>query len=209
MFKKQIEQKPEHLAVCYKNKQLSYKELDNLANYIAELLQKNGVQKNDVICLAFNDTIEFVASIIATQKVGACYVPIDIKYPTERIQYIIEQSRAKLVLKKPETLENLAIPKKQTLEVNLETINLNETYPEIETTIEPSDLAYMIYTSGSTGKPKGVKISHQSLANYISWAIKQYVGEDITNFPLFTSVAFDLTVTSIYTPLCSGNTIYI
>lgn len=209
MFKKQIEQKPEHLAVCYKNKQLSYKELDNLANYIAELLQKNGVQKNDVICLAFNDTIEFVASIIATQKVGACYVPIDIKYPTERIQYIIEQSRAKLVLKKPETLENLAIPKKQTLEVNLETTNLNETYPEIETTIEPSDLAYMIYTSGSTGKPKGVKISHQSLANYISWAIKQYVGEETTNFPLFTSVAFDLTVTSIYTPLCSGNTIYI
>ena len=67
----------------------------------------------------------------------------------------------------------------------------------------------MIYTSGSTGKPKGVKISHKSLSNYISWAIDTYVNNEETNFPLFSSIAFDLTVTSIYTPLCSGNCIYI
>ena len=79
---------------------------------------------------------------------------------------------------------------------------------ELET-MSYDDLAYIIYTSCSTGKPKGVKVSHKSLSNYITWAIKQYVHNEETNFPLFSSVAFDLTVTSIYAPLCSGNTIYI
>ena len=69
------------------------------------------------------------------------------------------------------------------------------------------NLAYIIYTSGSTGNPKGVKIAHESLSNYISWANTVYVQNEECNFPLYSSIAFDLTVTSIFTPLISGNTI--
>ena len=70
-------------------------------------------------------------------------------------------------------------------------------------------MAYIIYTSGSTGNPKGVEICHESLSNYINWCKDIYVKNDISNFPLYSSIAFDLTVTSVYTPLTTGNTLYI
>lgn len=209
MFKKELSKNPDKLAIKDGNISISYLELDNLSNYIASLLKSNSITKNDCVCLAFDDTIEFVASIIATQKIGACYIPIDIKYPNERINYIINHSKSKKILKKPGTLENLTINSNMILEIDIDQIDLKISHPVIKNTIMPDDLAYIIYTSGSTGKPKGVKITHQTLSNYISWAIKQYVGKEVTNFPLFSSVAFDLTVTSIYTPLCSGNSIYI
>ncbi|WP_457824399.1 AMP-binding protein, partial [Staphylococcus aureus] len=71
------------------------------------------------------------------------------------------------------------------------------------------DLAYMIYTSGSTGNPKGVLIEHQGPANYIWWAKEVYVTGEKTNVPLYSSISFDLTVTSIFTPLVTGNTIIV
>ena len=209
MFKKQLRQNPNKTAISDGSHIISYEQLNNISNYIAALLQKNKVEKNDSICLAFENSIEFIASIIAAQKVGACYIPIDIKYPTERIEYIIENSKSKKVLKCSNTLDNLQLKSDLVLDIDLNNICLDNAYPSIETTINPCDLAYIIYTSGSTGKPKGVKITHKSLCNYITWAMKQYVGNEVTNFPLFSSVAFDLTVTSIYTPICSGNAIYI
>ncbi len=209
MFQEHLRQNPNKLAISSKNHKISYAELDNIANYIAGILQKNQIGKNDSVCLAFENSIEFVASILATQKVGACYIPIDIQYPVERIEYIIKSSQSKKVLKHPHSLDNLQLDSSFVLEIDLDNIDLAITYPAVETTLIPSDLAYIIYTSGSTGKPKGVKITHKSLCNYITWAIRQYVGCEVTNFPLFSSVAFDLTVTSIYTPICSGNTIYI
>ncbi len=75
--------------------------------------------------------------------------------------------------------------------------------------LNSNDLVYIIYTSGSTGNPKGVQIANKSLVNYIYWCTKQYVTTTPCNFPLYSSIAFDLTVTSIYTPLISGNSIYI
>jgi amino acid adenylation domain-containing protein len=73
----------------------------------------------------------------------------------------------------------------------------------------PGDPAYVIYTSGSTGQPKGVAVTHRNAVNYICWAIRQYVQGEAVNFPLFTSLSFDLTITSIFTPLSSGNTLVV
>lgn len=96
------------------------------------------------------------------------------------------------------------------LEVNLSFIKDSSNTPcENKHTPDLNDLAYIIYTSGSTGNPKGVKISHESLSNYISWANREYVHGETTNFPLYSSISFDLTVTSVFTPLISGNAIYI
>lgn len=210
LFKKQVKNTPNKLAISYKNTALTYKSLNNLANLIALTLKKHSIQAGDIVCLAFSDSIEFVASILATQKLGVCYIPIDINYPDERIEYIVNNSKAKCVLTHPKALSSIHLDKNMVLRIDLNTYpSLNDSIENFDYDLKEEDLAYIIYTSGSTGKPKGVKICHKSLSNYIRWAIKQYVHGEETNFPLFSSVAFDLTVTSIYTPLCSGNTIYI
>lgn len=227
-FKEQVVKNPEKPAICYKDDVLSYADLNHMANLIAVCLQKSSIQRGDIICLAFEHSIEFIASVIATQKLGACYIPIDINYPTDRIEYIVNSSDSKLLLTNTDSWENIHIDKEFILKLNYsssrhelicsefstsynESIPLCDyaTYPDISTTLNPDDLAYIIYTSGSTGKPKGVKISHKSLSNYIFWAISEYVKSEETNFPFFSSIAFDLTVTSIFTPLCSGNCIYV
>lgn len=210
LFKNNVIQNPNKLAISYQDKKLTYQELNNLANLIADKLQNNNIKKGDIISLVFSNSIEFVASIIATQKLGICYIPIDINYPTERIEYIVKNSNSKLVL----------IQKGSELKINLDKsiflpIQLNDfiyqksNVKDIESKLCPDDIAYIIYTSGSTGKPKGVKITHKSLSNYVMWASKYYTNNEKTNFPLFSSVAFDLTVTSIYVPLCTGNSIFV
>ncbi len=221
LFKRQLQKTPDKLAICYKDTKLTYKELNTFANLLASKLKDYDVHAGDIVCLAFTDSIEFVASILATQKLGVCYIPIDVNYPNERIEYIANNSQAKLILTHPNTLKSVKIDKDTVLRISLDDFDyqkedivnidyaLKEDIVNIDYALKEDDLAYIIYTSGSTGNPKGVKISHKSLANYICWAIKQYVHGEETNFPLFSSVAFDLTVTSVYTPLCSGNSIYI
>ena len=210
LFRQQLQKNPNKLAINYKDISLSYKELNTLANLIASKLKEYSVHSGDIVCLAFTDSIEFVASILATQKLGVCYIPIDVNYPNERIEYIVNNSNAKLILTHMNTLKSVKIDKELILRISLDNFDYqkNDVY-NIDYDLKETDLAYIIYTSGSTGNPKGVQISHKSLSNYIRWAIKQYVHGEETNFPLFSSVAFDLTVTSIYTPLCSGNSIYI
>lgn len=207
MFKKQLQNNPKKLAVSSNEKCVTYEELNNIANNIAYFLKNHSVNHGDTICLAFENSIEFIASIIATQKLGVCYIPIDVKYPVDRVNYIIENSNSKLILTHKHFFEN--ITSKDIFNIDLNNFSKKCSEPNIDINLKENDLSYMIYTSGSTGKPKGVKISHKSLSNYISWAVDTYVNNEETNFPLFSSIAFDLTVTSIYTPLCSGNCIYI
>lgn len=207
MFEKQLQNNPKKLAVSSKEKCVTYEELNNIANNIAYFLKKHSVNHGDTICLAFENSIEFIASIIATQKLGVCYIPIDVKYPVDRVNYIIENSNSKLILTHKHFFED--ITSKNIFNIDLNNFSKKCLEPNIALNLKENDLSYMIYTSGSTGKPKGVKISHKSLSNYISWAVDTYVNNEETNFPLFSSIAFDLTVTSIYTPLCSGNCIYI
>ena len=210
LFKQQLQKTPNKLAICYKDISLTYKELNALANLIALKLREYSIHSGDIVCLAFTDSIEFVASILATQKLGVCYIPIDVNYPNDRIEYIINNSHAKLILTHTNTLKSAKIDKNNLLRISLDNFDYQkDEILNMDYELKENDLAYIIYTSGSTGNPKGVKISHKSLSNYIRWAIKQYVHGEETNFPLFSSVAFDLTVTSIYTPLCSGNSIYI
>ena len=207
MFKKQLQNNPKKLAVSSNEKCVTYEELNNIANNIAYFLKNHSVKYGDTICLAFENSVEFIASIIATQKLGVCYIPIDVKYPVDRVNYIIENSNSKLILTHKHFFEN--ITSKDIFNIDLNDFSKKCLEPNIDIKLKENDLSYMIYTSGSTGKPKGVKISHKSLSNYISWAVDTYVNNEETNFPLFSSIAFDLTVTSIYTPLCSGNCIYI
>ena len=206
MFEEQALKNPNNLALCFKDNKFTYSQLNNYANYLANYLAENGIEKGDRVCLFFPNSIELVVSILAVLKLGACYIPIDVSYPIDRVKYIAQNSDCKKILTNSKQINKLE---------DLSSICLEVTLPNITTTYENKykpelqDLAYIIYTSGSTGNPKGVKIAHESLSNYIMWANKEYVNGETTNFPLYSSISFDLTVTSVFTPLVSGNAIYI
>lgn len=209
LFREQVKMNPSSLAICDANICYTYKELDNLSNHLANILLEKGVQKGDKVCLFFENSIELIVSILATLKVGGCYIPIDIKHPIDRVKYVLKNSSSKLILSNLNNIHLLNDLNDDKMLVNLENLDINYENAIDISQITSTDLAYIIYTSGSTGKPKGVAISNKSLSNYINFCKKQYVANERTNFPLYSSIAFDLTVTSIYTPLTTGNTIYI
>ncbi|WP_036723329.1 amino acid adenylation domain-containing protein, partial [Paenibacillus forsythiae] len=121
--------------------------------------------------------------------------------------YMLEDSGAKLLLTQNRLWEEV------TSAVKLVDLDDYQAYASdssnLGTIVQPDALAYLIYTSGTTGLPKGAMITQQGLVNYIWWARKVYVAEDKLDFPLYSSISFDLTVTSVFTPLITGNTIRI
>lgn len=149
--------------------------------------------------------MEMVIAILAVMKAGCAYIPIDPEYPDERIQHILKDSQVRFVL----------VNQRIELSDSLQVIHILETQDEyiptgnLNLTIDMNDLAYVIYTSGSTGAPKGVLVEHKGLTNYIWWASQTYVTDRKTTFSLYSSIAFDLTITSIFTPLITGNTMII
>ncbi|APH68726.1 non-ribosomal peptide synthetase [Bacillus sp. LR_5] len=206
-FEKQAEQRPDYEAVIFGNERCTYRQLNERANQLARTLRKKGVQADQFVAIICPHRIELIVGILAVLKAGGAYVPIDPEYPEDRIQYMLKDSEAKIVL------TQLDLHKHLTLDADVVLLDEESSYHEDRSNLEPicgaNDLAYMIYTSGSTGNPKGVLIEHRGLANYIGWAKEVYVNDEKTNFPLYSSVSFDLTVTSIFTPLITGNTIIV
>ena len=207
LFEEQVAKTPNNIAVVYGDKKLTYKELSILSNKLCNHLINNNIKPNDRICLYFNNSIELVVSILGVLKCGCCYIPIDVNYPFERISYIFNNSNSKKILSNSKHSYKLAEFSECVLNIDLEDIAKIENSSFDNSNIKAS--AYIIYTSGSTGNPKGVEISHYNLTNYIYYSKKTYVGNEVTNFPLYSSISFDLTVTSIFTPIISGYSIYI
>lgn len=213
LFEKQARNNPHRIAAIFEEDSITYRELDKKVNQLSNHLIKNSVEKGECIAIMAVPSIETIIGILAVLKVGCAYVPIDFNYPQVRKEYIVKNSGTKILL----TDSNILEVCRDFEEVNkqLQIINIgdpsiyleNEKYLNVETS--KNDIAYIIYTSGSTGKPKGVMVKHQGLINYILWAAKNYVRGEQINFPLYTSLSFDLTVTSIFTPLITGNSIII
>lgn len=205
-FESQASAVPDKIAIQEEDRALSFSELNKMANGLAENFSKNGLERHDVVMLYADPSIDLVAGMLAAMKVGAAFLPISVDTPLERINFIVKdcvpkllagQEKFKTDIQKVQGLRGVyLIPSDQE-------IPKVESYRSVETGAE--DLAYIIYTSGTTGNPKGVMIKNESLANYISEAVNEYVQGEDTTFPLFTSPAFDLTMTSIFTPLTSGN----
>jgi amino acid adenylation domain-containing protein/non-ribosomal peptide synthase protein (TIGR01720 family) len=206
LFEEQVDRTPQKTALIHAENYLTYQELNERANRIAHFLFNRGIKKGSVVGILGNHSFELLCAMLGVLKSGAAYLPIDSNYPAGRINYMLSDSNTALILTNIEVdfqidfggeivrLSDAAIPLGKC--DNLANIS------------DANDLAYIIYTSGSTGKPKGVMISHKSLVNYVWWGKTNYIkGDEI--FAFYTSIAFDLTVTSIFIPLVSGTAIAI
>ena len=216
LFEAQVARTPDDDAIHFADQSLTYRELNDRANQVAAYLGTFGVGPDQLVALYMEHSIEVVCAILGVLKTGAAYVPVDPASPKERLGFMLRDIAATgagtvPVVVTQSHLED-GVPENAarvvTLDADFATIGR---YPVAnpERPIASDRLAYVIYTSGSTGTPKGVMIEHRSLVNYIWWAKEQYSRGERLVWPLFSSLAFDLTVTSIFTPLISGGRIVV
>lgn len=206
LFEEQVEKTPDKTAISFNDTRLTYRELNEKSNQLARVLIQRGIERESVIGLYTKHSIETVVGILGILKAGAAYLPLDPNYPVERINYILEDCGVDILLTNYPFSNDIDF-KGEVIDIKYSPIYSGDK-TNLNRPSKPQDLAYVIYTSGSTGMPKGVMVEHQGLVNYICWAVKMYVG-DKEVFPLYSSLAFDLTITSIFTPLISGNEIIV
>ncbi len=215
LFEEQVLKNPGNIALEFEEEKVTYKELKDLTDKLAVKLQGAGITPDDIVGMLCERSIEAVVCILGILKAGGAYLPIDREYPLERKNYIIANSGIKILLIE-KVLEH---QEKEVLTNNPGIKNILIDYHTLEqetaagdykrAAVSSENLAYVIYTSGTTGNPKGTLITHRNVVNYIWWGAKNYVKGERVGFPLYTSLSFDLTVTSIFIPLVTGNTIVI
>ena len=208
LFKERVKKSPENIAVVMDDQQLSYQDLDARSDRWAAYLTSKGLVAGDVIGLYMDRSIDFVTGILGVLKMGAAYLPINIKQPISRTLHMASESGSVLLLTNVENL--LSELESQCKIVGIADLD-GHSGKIAEFNYPSSDaIAYVMFTSGSTGKSKGCMISHRNLFNYISWCNNYYFNDLSTgNWGLMTSMGFDLSVTAIFTSLTRGKKLYL
>ncbi len=208
LFEEQAARSKDEPAVSYKDSFLSYSELDRRANQLAHHLLSLGVGPDRLVGIYLGRTPELIVALLATLKAGGAYLPLDLSYPPERLAYMLQDAEVSVLLTTREMRETLNVELAHIvcLDENWNSM-VQENDRPLPNEVKPNHLAYVIYTSGSTGRPKGVMVTHRGAVNYLSWATAAYRVADGTGAPVHSSIAFDLTVTSLFTPLLSGRSV--
>ena len=208
LFEQQVEKTPDAVAVVFDGEQLTYQQLNIRANQLAHHLKTLGVGPEVLVGICVERSLEMVVGLLGILKAGGAYVPLDPNYPNERLSYMLGDSQLPILLTQKHLLKQL--PEHQT-----QTICLDEDWQNYadysqknpDSKVQPDNLAYVIYTSGSTGKPKGTMILHSGMVNYLSWCKKAYNVADGEGSTVNSSIGFDATITSLFSPLLVGRKI--
>jgi non-ribosomal peptide synthetase component F len=208
LFEERAGLEPHQVALRQGSSEMTFDELRRRTAALAAVLEGRGLEPGDRVAIVGRRSPLAVVAILATLRSRGAYLPIEPSVPPVRLQELLADSGARFLLLGEGALHAAFRSGVDALSID-EAIGQgagkapNRPGPELD------DLAYLMYTSGSTGRPKGVLIEHRGLADYLGWAARQYVRGDRLTFPLFTSLAFDLTVTSLFLPLITGGTLEI
>jgi amino acid adenylation domain-containing protein len=165
-FEQQVLATPGRTAVCYEQKCLTFAELNESANKVANHLLKVGVKAEDYVAICLERSVEMIVAILGILKAGAAYVPLDRTYPTQRLNYILGETAAAAIVTQYSLADLFTDALRKVICIDDDLI-AKESAKNPEVIIHPENLAYAIYTSGSTGSPKGVMIQHQSVLNLL------------------------------------------
>ncbi len=209
VFSNMANQFPNHLAIQHHYRTLTYQQLNELSNQLATLLFTKGVKINQPIAVFMERTPAIIVAMLAIFKIGAIYVPINPKYPDDRIHFILDDCNANIILANsmeriPEKLyQNILI-----VDDEYQSLEKMSTEP-ITISIAPKQVAYIIYTSGTTGQPKGVMIQHISLINLAAWYKKCFLLTANDRASQFASQGFDPFFCETIPFLCLGASVHI
>jgi amino acid adenylation domain-containing protein len=205
LFEEQAARTPDAVAVTDGAASLRYAELDERANRLARHLAGMGVGPEVRVGICLRRGVELMVAVLGVLKAGGAYVPLDPGFPAERLRWMLDDSGAAVLLTHQPALDALPVG------LRARVVVLDRDWPAIQAhdprppavRVDPAGLVYLIYTSGSTGRPKGVAMHHRGVSNYVQWAVRAYDADRGNGSPVFTSLAVDLTVTSLL-PLFAG-----
>lgn len=186
LFEEQVEKTPQNIALVFEDRKVTYKELDEMSNSVAHYLRDNEkINKGDIIGIKLNRSVELISAILGVAKIGATYLPIDPTFPIDRIEYIKNNSKAKIIID------------------NLDKVDYSKT-ENIKFDFDVNSPFYVLYTSGSTGKPKGVVITCKNMLNFVYGINKIIDINEKNNVLSITTVSFDIFELELWLPLLNG-----
>jgi amino acid adenylation domain-containing protein len=206
LFHEQAMRTPDEVAVVSERECLTYRELDQAANRLAHFLRRHGIGPELVVAIATERSTRMAVAVLAVLKAGAAYLPLDPEYPHERLCFMLEDSRASVVLTEQHLLDRLPAQSARVICLDTEAESIAyESTTNPETGASSSNLAYVIYTSGSTGRPKAVMMSHRALCNLVMFQLKSSRASARTL--QFASLNFDVSFQEMFSTWCAGATL--
>ena len=205
LFEAQVERTPDAVALVFGDQQLTYRELNCRANRLAHSLRKTGVGPEVPVGVCLERSLEVVISLLSVLKAGGVYLPLDPAYPKQRIGFMLEDSKAAVLLTQKSLIQELPEHRARVICLDSDGDAITRESAENPTgTTQAENLAYIIYTSGSTGQPKGVLVSHGSIAEHCRDAERYYELQPTDRVLQFASMSFDLSLEQILPTLIVG-----
>ena len=204
LFEERVRSSPRSVAVSFDGEVLTYLELNARSNRLAHRLIESGARRGAVVGLCLHRSLDLLVALLAIQKSGATYLPLDPGFPAERLTYMLADSDASLLLTSGDAADGVEVPP------NVTRIDLARQSPEGFSADDPvsaagpDDPAYVIYTSGSTGRPKGVVVSHRALLNFLCSMQREPGLSSSDVLAAVTTISFDIAGLELYLPLMVG-----
>jgi amino acid adenylation domain-containing protein/FkbM family methyltransferase len=206
LFEEQVERTPQSVALIFEDEEVSYEELNRRANQVGRYLRKEGVRAESLVAVMMERSVEMIVALLGILKAGGAYVPVDPEYPQERVQYMLEDGGAEVLLTQSWLADSCPQITARIICVDTEWELIAESSNDnlIGAAIDGDNLAYVIYTSGSTGRPKGVQISHLSLLNLLLSFRRLHTVAASQTWLALTSLSFDIAALELFLPLITG-----
>ncbi len=207
LFVEQAKKTPDAIAVVFEEKEITYRELDEMSNVLAHLLHEKGVERGSIVPIIASKSWQVIVAMLGILKAGAGYMPVAVDFPKERIQFIVNETKSKIacVYGYEDNLDNVEILKLNEIIFK----NAKEKgYLLVKENI-PEDVCYVIFTSGSTGVPKGIVLSNHTLTNLIHWQNEKGILTNSKRIISFTSIIFDVFSQEVFSAILNGLTLII
>ncbi|HET8826740.1 MAG TPA: amino acid adenylation domain-containing protein [Terriglobales bacterium] len=204
-FEEQAKRTPANIAVSYEGQTLTYSELNARANQLARYLQRMGVGPDALVGLCVERSLDMVVAILGILKAGGAYLPLDPRYPKDRLGFMVEDAKPTVVLTHYEQKDSLPDVAGQVAALDADWIEIErEEATDLPSGAAPEHLAYVIYTSGSTGRPKGCQITHANVVRLMDATYDWYKFDEHDAWTMFHSYAFDFSVWELWGALFYG-----
>jgi amino acid adenylation domain-containing protein len=207
LFAERAEMNLNSIALEFENKSFTYGELEKMTNQIANYLWSQGLRPGQIVAVSLDRSPNLIAALFAVLQCGAAYLPLDPKFPTARLEFMLEDSEASFLLTSKSLSTSLPNSSKTILiEDVLSSLDKCSALP-VSVAVSHEAVAYIIYTSGSTGKPKGVTVTHKNLVNFLfSMALEPGINTDDKLLSI-TTISFDIAGLELFLPLIKGATV--